>query len=99
MVYCFSSVIASPPQVLETTLLCLSDQMLQSTDEVTLLHWLVSYHVAFHLNEAHFTQYRALGNIFPDLHGLVIDKLSHQEEGAVPAPSSTPIAEACHIHT
>ena len=75
----------------------ISDQMLQSADEVTLLHRLVSYHVAYHLNEVHFAQYRVLGSIFPDLHGLVVDQLAHQLQGTAPAASSTFIPEACHV--
>ena len=79
--------------------MCLSDQMLQYTDEVTLLHQLASYHVAYHLNEVHFIQYRALGSIFPDLHGLVVNHFSHQSEGTAQGQSSTDIAEACYTHT
>ena len=79
--------------------MCLSDQMLQSTDEVPLLHRLASYHVAYHLNEVHFTQYRALGSIFPDLHCLVVDHFSHLSEGTAQGQSSADIAEACYIRT
>ena len=71
-------------QVLETILVLLSDQMLQSTDEVSLLHQLLSYHVAYHLNEVHFAQYRALGIIFEDLHGLVQQELSVQMQAETP---------------
>lgn len=86
-------------QVLRATLVCLSGQMLKTTDEVTLLHQLASYHVAYHLNEVHFIQYRALGSIFLDLHGLVADHFSHQSEGTAQGQSSTDIAEACYTRT
>ena len=76
----------------------LSDQMVQSIEEVTLLQQLVSYHVAYHLNEVHFVQYRALGVIFQDLHCLVQDQLSHLFQGSAQAPSSTFSAEVlCHL--
>ena len=84
-------------QVLEATLVFLSDQMLQSTDKVTLLHRLVSYHVAYHLNEVHFAQYRALGDIFQDLHGLVKDQLSLQNQTTSPVPPSSFREEVCIV--
>ena len=75
----------------------LSEHVVQSIEEVTLLHQLVSYHVAYHLNEVHFVQYRALGVIFPDLHCLVQDQLSHRFQRSAPAQPSTFNTEViCH---
>lgn len=101
VVYCFIFRLFICAQVLETTLMHLSDQMVQSIEEVTLLHQVVSYHVAYHMNEVHFVQYRALGNIFQDLHCLVQDHLSQQLQGTAAAPSSTTVSTEviCHIFT
>ena len=58
-----------------------SYRLLGKVDRPSPLHWVISYHFAYHKNELQFLNYRELGRIFDDIHSLVLEQLvPHTEE-------------------
>jgi hypothetical protein len=66
-------------EILELHLQVESERLLVSLQSKSLLHHLLSYHVAYHSSRLQYIHYRELGRIFPALHQTLLSKVSTEE--------------------
>ena len=75
----YTLVLPLPMKVLQAYLQCWSERILKTVEEVTCLHTILSYHVAYHANAKQVMHYRELGRISTALQQKISENLSPQD--------------------